>query len=185
MPEGDMRINVRFRETMLRKVTVADVDNGFVGTIPEKGCPGDRIGIVCNPDPGYYIKNLQVMTESGVEVEVSPGYSFLMPAEDVTVIATFEESKEKPSVRDGVSLNAGVVGEEYRYVLNIANGSTYIDVLHGSLPDGLRVTETGTIYGTPTKAGAFTAMLSVKNAKGEALQPCIIMIADKAYNYSA
>ena len=185
MPEGDMRISVRFRETMLRKVTVADVDNGFVGTIPEKGCPGDRIGIVCNPDAGYYIKNLQVMTESGVEVEVSPGYSFLMPAEDVTVIATFEESKEKPSVRDGVSLNAGVVGEEYRYVLNIANGSTYIDVFQGSLPDGLRVTETGTIHGTPTKAGAFTAMLSVKNAKGEALQPCIIMIADKAYNYSA
>jgi hypothetical protein len=76
------------------------------------------------------------------------------------------------------SLVGGTVGLSYRQTL-AATGDTPItwSVTPGSLPDGLTLSSTGTISGTPTAAGVFTFTVEATNATSSDTKSPSITIA--------
>ena len=79
------------------------------------------------------------------------------------------------------SLNAGTVGTSYSVQLT-ASGTTPItySLSSGTLPGGLKLTKTGKISGTPTKAGTFTIKIKAKNSAGSNTKTFTLTIKAKA-----
>lgn len=76
-------------------VTVAEgIENGTVVAAPAEASEGDIVTLTVTPAEGYVLETLAVM--NGEEaVEVSEDNTFVMPAGDVTVTATFKEESPK------------------------------------------------------------------------------------------
>lgn len=76
-------------------VTVAEgIENGTVVAAPAEASEGDIVALTVTPAEGYVLETLAVM--NGEEaVEVSEDNTFVMPAGDVTVTATFKEESPK------------------------------------------------------------------------------------------
>lgn len=72
-------------EPTLYDITVSETVNGKVFANPEKAQAGETITIIANPDAGY---QLATLTYNGIDIKETK--SFTMPAENVTVAATFE-----------------------------------------------------------------------------------------------
>ncbi|MDE7166507.1 MAG: discoidin domain-containing protein [Bacteroidaceae bacterium] len=76
-------------------VTVAEgIENGTVVAAPAEAFEGDVITLTVTPDEGYVLETLTVMNGEEV-IEVSENNTFVMPAGDVTVTATFKEESPK------------------------------------------------------------------------------------------
>ncbi|WP_052961215.1 MULTISPECIES: leucine-rich repeat domain-containing protein [Leucobacter] len=64
---------------------------------------------------------------------------------------------------------AGVVGASYDYAFTVTgNPVPTVKVTAGALPDGLSLSSTGRIKGTPTQAGTFIFTVTATNSEGEA-----------------
>jgi hypothetical protein len=62
---------------------------------------------------------------------------------------------------------AGVVGQPYSAALTATNNARFA-VVDGALPKGLTLSASGSITGTPTRAGAFTATIEARTDAGAA-----------------
>ena len=73
-------------------ITVDKVTNGVITPCVTQATAGTEIVLEISPLPGYRLKDgsLKVTTQSGVNIAVSNN-RFIMPAEDVTISALFEE----------------------------------------------------------------------------------------------
>ena len=58
---------------------------------------GDTVQLIINAETGYELDTLSVVDENGNTIPVSSDNSFIMPASNVTVTATFKESSAVPS----------------------------------------------------------------------------------------
>ena len=86
-----------------------NIENGTVTADKDEAAEGATITLTVTPDAGYILDALTVSGASG-EVEVSEDYTFTMPAEAVTVTATFKQP----------------VGVTYTLATAITSGKHYI-----------------------------------------------------------
>ncbi len=75
------------RQSVFYSVTVETEGNGTASASPASAEAGTEIALTATPEEGYHFKEWQVVS-GGVTVS---GDSFIMPAEDVTVKAVFEQ----------------------------------------------------------------------------------------------
>lgn len=81
------------------KVTCLDAENGSVSADTEEAMEGATVTISVSPSEGYVIESVTVVDDAGTPVEVAEDNTFVMPASDVTVSATFKEKvKNEPGV---------------------------------------------------------------------------------------
>lgn len=71
-------------------VTVNSSENGKVTANPTEGVEGTVITLTVEPTEGYELDQLTVKDASDGDVTVEAGYTFKMPASNVTVTATFK-----------------------------------------------------------------------------------------------
>ena len=86
-----MRITkVVIKKAALYDITIADgIENGTVKTSVAKAAAGDEVTVTATPAEGYGLKAITVTgVNTNLSVEVTDG-KFIMPADDVTVNATF------------------------------------------------------------------------------------------------
>ena len=85
--------------------------NGFTGTVIAD--EGETVNCFVYPKQGYKLESLFYITEEGDSVEITSsgnsGYSFKMPAGDVTVSATFRK-EEKPEFKGHQLVLSGQIG---------------------------------------------------------------------------
>ncbi len=109
-------------------ITVADnIENGTV-EVPASAAPGTKVTPAVTPAEGYVFSALTVTAESGAPVEVTEG-SFIMPAEAVTVSATFDEIPFEPvDYTAKVSTDAwqSEVGGVGNYTKDVAQKEQYL-----------------------------------------------------------
>lgn len=94
IPEGyELVKNAEGKYVKGYKVTTgADIKNGEVTVSPETVAEGDTVTVTVKPEEGYELDELTVNNGDVTTTEGEDGtYTFEMPAEDVTVSATFKE----------------------------------------------------------------------------------------------
>lgn len=73
-------------------ITCANVENGTIETDVAEAYPGDKVTVTATPAEGYKLKNITVTCKTiDLLVEVAEDGSFIMPADEVTVSATFQD----------------------------------------------------------------------------------------------
>ena len=73
-------------------ISCAEVENGKVETNVAEAKVGDKVIVTATPAEGYKLKAIMVTGKtSDIAVEVAEDGSFIMPADDVTVSATFKD----------------------------------------------------------------------------------------------
>ena len=154
MPEADVTVSVTFDAI---DYTVNVADNLLHGTLFVNGTTslcdahaGETISVTATPDPGFALGTLYYLAEGSTTEVFITGNSFLMPACNVTVYATFakdcageityERVTEAPddwsgtyllvyqsstSATSGYAFNGSVTGgDAYTTAININGGST-------------------------------------------------------------
>lgn len=97
MPADDVTITGIFRlvekSPTSYQISVADTEHGTLRAYYESSAAGSVIRIVANPDSGYAVKSVYVNAEDNLPIHIVSGsdnsFSFVMPACDVTVSASF------------------------------------------------------------------------------------------------
>ncbi len=70
------------------KISVQDgIKNGTITSEQKVAREGDKVNIIVTPDDGYELK--QLITAPSCEIDDKDGYSFTMPAKDVTIVGSF------------------------------------------------------------------------------------------------
>jgi hypothetical protein len=91
MPDGPVTVTASFipEGAVTYTVTVdANIANGSVTPDKTSAAEGEAVSLTVTPDEGYQLETLTVTDASGDPVELN-GTSFLMPASNVTVTASF------------------------------------------------------------------------------------------------
>jgi hypothetical protein len=114
------------------KINVDAEYGGQVTTNPRESAPaGTSVMISVRPDQGYELKGYYIMDANNNIVDWqanSSGYSFIMPASDVTIYVTFEQS------------GSGNQGDEYKIYVNDTAGGYITTNPSGNAPVGTTVT---------------------------------------------
>ena len=133
---------------MPKTITVADgIENGTV-KVQAQACAGDEVTVTATPAEGYELNAITVTGVNTNEAVVVTDGKFIMPADDVTVSATFVEKLEyylvgnmtewKPNAEYKLTANTAAEGvEEYMITVDLAadaqfkiaksNGTTIAD----------------------------------------------------------
>ncbi|QNM05140.1 Ig domain-containing protein [Qiania dongpingensis] len=124
----------------------------------------EKIIIRCYPDPGYQLSSLTV---NGKTFESGSVYTVMGPTAVTAVIEPAQVPLEIPPKITTTTLKSGLETAEYQELLG-ASGSTPItwSVVKGRFPDGLTLTSTGHIQGTPVLPGIFKFTLRAENSVG-------------------
>ena len=91
MPASDVTVSATFELIPTYAVAIAEgIENGTVAAAVEQAQAGDKVALTVTPAEGYQLVSISV--KAGEEdVEVAADTTFIMPASDVTVSATFEK----------------------------------------------------------------------------------------------
>ena len=102
MPDSDVTVEVTFTAVAAEKfdITVADTTNGTVTPTVTTAAAGTSVALTVEPTVGYELDDIKVQGVSGENYDVS-SFVFVMPAEDVTVTATFKEVAEEDDGETG------------------------------------------------------------------------------------
>ncbi|WP_026528314.1 InlB B-repeat-containing protein [Butyrivibrio sp. VCD2006] len=93
MPAADVKVSATFKKKSY-SITIASVENGSVKAHTSSATMGEKITVTTTPESGYVTDKVTVKDEDGKDVTVKEsenGYSFTMPAGNVTVTATFKK----------------------------------------------------------------------------------------------
>ena len=90
MPASDVTVSATFELIPSYAVAIAEgIENGTVAAAVEQAKAGDKVALTVTPAEGYQLAAISV--KAGEEdVEVAADTTFIMPASDVVVSATFE-----------------------------------------------------------------------------------------------
>lgn len=134
-------------------VTADKAENGEVTVSPETVAEGDTVTVTVKPADGY---ELDKLTVNDGDVETTKGedgtYTFEMPAEDVTVSATFKEITYKVTVdtttNGKVTLSSESAVKDEEVTVTVKPDAGYeLDTLTVTDKDGKDVTTTKTTDG--------------------------------------
>lgn len=96
MPAADVTVTAKFEQIYNVTVTVKD-NQGGTATAPNKAAADETVQLTVTPDPGYELDTIGVTYTDGngqkQEVTVAKDNTFVMPAGDVNVTASFKEAK--------------------------------------------------------------------------------------------
>ena len=153
IPEGYELVEKDGKYVKGYKVTTdTDIKNGEVTVSPEKVAEGDTVTVTVKPADGYELDELTV----GDNVETTKGedgtYTFTMPAEDVTVSATFKEITYNVTVdtttNGKVTLSSESAVKDEEVTVTVKPDTGYeLDTLTVTDKDGKDVTTTKTTDG--------------------------------------
>ncbi|MEG0020314.1 MAG: Ig domain-containing protein, partial [Oscillospiraceae bacterium] len=94
------------------------------------------------------------------------------------------EEKAVPGIAPKItttSLNKGAIGVSYLMQLTATGDETILWLLEsGSLPQGLSLSETGEISGTPTEKGTATFKVKASNSAGEDAKKLTIIVEEES-----
>ena len=109
MPDFDVTVSARFRTALT--ITVDSTANGTVRVTDSLALPGQNIGIIVKPNPGYQLDELTVVSDvdPSTTVPVSDMNLFQMIDSDVTVKAVFGEARETYKVQTDSLIEGGHV----------------------------------------------------------------------------
>ncbi len=104
-------------------ITVKKAEHGTVTASSETAKEGEVITVTVQPDTGYELDTLTVtQSDEAVDTEsVDNGYTFVMPAGDVTVSAVFQAAESS-----GELLPPATVTAKYNYSL-LSTSTVYLD----------------------------------------------------------
>ena len=127
MPADNVTVTATFKKSTYT-VTVNPSENGTVVANPTSGNMGDEITLTITPAEGYELESVTVTgVNTNVAVTVTDG-KFTMPADDVTVSATFKKSTYtvtvNPVENGAVVANptSGNMGDEITLTITPAEG---------------------------------------------------------------
>lgn len=89
MPESDVTITATFNQIVTYNVTVTQATGGTISASPTTARDGATITLTATPDDDYTFTSWSVVGDTSGDPVIVNGNSFTMPAEDVTVTATF------------------------------------------------------------------------------------------------
>ncbi len=95
MPAAGVKIKATFEKTY--SVTVGTIENGTVTANPTSATKGTSVTLTATANDGYELSTIEAKTKSGTAVTLSGDgntRTFTMPAENVTVSATFTATAE-------------------------------------------------------------------------------------------
>ena len=122
MPAGAVTITAAFEEVTYN-VLLTQPTGGTISTDKEKAAEGATVTLTATPEAGYVFKAWQITPE----VTIDGNNSFIMPASDVTVTATFEKEEDPEPPVDPVSyynINVEDVCEDVKVYTK--DGSLYV-----------------------------------------------------------
>ena len=156
MPAGDVVVTATF-QAIDYTITISETTNGAVTADKEKANIGEEVTLTITPNAGYELADLTV--KSGETTITVTDNKFTMPADNVTVTATFEKKPEPEpepepeptpnyyniqfeNICEGVdaSLSKGVVKEGNQV-------SVYVEVEEGYDAENLKVLFKRSLYG--------------------------------------
>lgn len=92
-PDSWEGLEYAYNVTTYKVICDTTVANGTISADLSKAAAGDKVTLTIKPNEHYYLDSVSVKeTLSGNNVELTKDYTFIMPACDVTVSATFAES---------------------------------------------------------------------------------------------
>lgn len=157
--EGDIVFTV-INESVTYNVTVDNtITNGTVTANPTTASEGDTVTLTVTPATGYTLGTLTVTNATTSAPITVTSNTFIMPAANVNVTATFEEEAAPGSytynlVTDASTLAAGDVivlgstftksGTETSVAAGPFDGQSYLSVVEASVTDGI-ITSAGAI----------------------------------------
>ena len=154
MPADDVTVSATFKKSTYT-VTVNPVENGTVVANPTSGNMGDEITLTITPAEGYELESVTVTgVNTNVAVTVTDG-KFTMPADNVTVTATFKKSTYtvtvNPSENGTVVANptSGNMGDEITLTITPAEGYELESVTVTGVNTNVAVTVTGGKFTMP------------------------------------
>jgi len=166
--------------SILTGVSIRNDSNATAGAAP---VVGDQLSAVISPAQATVSYQWK---RSGTAISGATGATYVLTEGDqgcqmsVTVTGTGSYSgektatipepvnarPEKPAIDDGALADA-VVGQTYAAQLTAQGGGQITWALSsGNLPDGLALTDSGAITGTPSKDGTFTFAVTAENLTG-------------------
>jgi len=161
MPASNVTIAASFKDAMYN-VTIASSSNGSVSVNPDKYVKGATVTLDIAPFNRFELDTLTV-TSGEKELEVKQNgdnYTFVMPAADVNVKATFKKIEYALTIADTV--NGTVTAEKETYIegagvkLTVKPASGYslekLTVKSGS--NEIETTKTSNVYSFTMPAGA-------------------------------
>ena len=96
MPASDVTVTATFKKVeqtpVEYKITVNEPENGTVTSDRKTAKKDEIVTLTAKPNEGYDLDKLTVKDKDGQEVNVGEGNTFIMPASDVTVTATFKKA---------------------------------------------------------------------------------------------
>ena len=109
MPDFDVTVTATFRDAL--HVSVDSVANGQVGVTDSLALPGQTIGVIVRPNPGYQLDEIRVVCDKdpSMTAPVNDMNMFQMLDSDVTVTASFVESQEYYQVVADSTIEGGHV----------------------------------------------------------------------------
>ena len=97
MPASNVGINVSYEKPLPSnyKVTIAsDIQNGSLSASSTSAPAGTQVTLTISPDEGYELESLTVGNENVTASVANNQYTFNMPAENVSVSASFKKIEE-------------------------------------------------------------------------------------------
>ncbi len=91
------------------KITIAESEHGKVTCVSDASKAGEEIELTVTPDEGYELDTLAVTGADGTAVTVT-GNKFTMPAQDVTVTATFKKTDKTVIAEAKAAADKAVAG---------------------------------------------------------------------------
>lgn len=109
MPDFDVTVSARF--TLALHVSIDSTENGQIMVTDSLALPGQNVGIIVKPTPGYQLGDLTVVSDKdpSTTAPVSDQNVFQMLDDDVTVKASFVEAQDYYQVVADTTLEGGHV----------------------------------------------------------------------------
>ena len=109
MPDFDVTVTATFRTAL--RVSVDSVANGQIQVTDSLALPGQNVGVIVKPNPGYQLDEIRVVSDKdpSVTAPVNDMNLFQMLNTDVTVSASFVEAQEYYQVVADSSIEGGRV----------------------------------------------------------------------------
>ncbi len=180
MPVADTTVTANFITAPTYSVDTSGLTHGSIAASPSSAEQGATVTLTLTPDEAYqYAAGSLKYSYGGNEYPLTVTgntASFIMPAGDVAVSATFE-ALTVPTVTT-TTLPAGTKTVSYSQTLTQSgNASAAWDLDSGSLPGGLSLSAAGVLSGTPSAEGTFTFTVKTENAGGSDTQELTLVIA--------